>query len=118
ARHLLMADLRIDSHHLRMGEGRNESEICARRWKVEIAPRFIGLGLESKLVAISLRQRVFAQEIECFAKPLDRLRRVLRSVDFGALAAAPENVEFGTKLGAEIHRVHGLLNGIESNSRI
>ena len=51
------------------------------------------------------------------AEPLDRLDRILRRVDFGALAAAPEHVGPRAQLHAEVHRAHRLLQRVGADAR-
>ena len=52
------------------------------------------------------------------AEALDRLDRVLRRVDFGALASAPEHVGARAQLHAQIHRAHRLLHGVGADAGV
>jgi hypothetical protein len=63
-RHRLVRDFGVEADHVWMVEGLNESQSVADRRQVNISPWLVRLGLEREPVAIALRDRVLAQEIQ------------------------------------------------------
>src|SRR5262245_24740760 len=94
--HLFVSDLRIDTDHVRMVERGDETEHRAGCRQVNITTRFIRFSLERKAIVVTLVDRVFTQEVERFAIPLQRFTRIFCSIHFSALASTPENVDMRT----------------------
>src|SRR5262245_10142552 len=118
ARHLLVADLRVDADHFRVIERVDETQVGAGRREVDVAARLVRLGFERELVAVALRDRIFAEEVHRLAEPLYRLAGVSPRVDLGAFATPPEDVYLRAYFGAEVHRAHGFLNRVKADARV
>src|SRR5262245_55332415 len=118
ARHQLVTDLRVDADHFRVIERVDETQVGAGRREVDVAARLVRLGLERELVAVALRDRIFAEEVHRFAEPLYRLAGVSPRVDLGAFAPPPEDVYLRAYFGAEVHRAHGFLNRVKADARV
>src|SRR5262245_34949588 len=118
ARHLLVTDLRVDADHFMMIERVDETQVGAGRREVDVAARLVRLGFERELIAVALRDRIFAEEVHRLAEPLYRLAGVSGRVDLCAFAAAPEDVNLRADLGAEVHSAHRLLNRVKADARV
>jgi hypothetical protein len=118
ANHVFMGDLGVDADHVRVVEGADEGQITRRRGEVQIAPWFVRLRLERKPEVVLSVADVGAQEIQRLSDSPESLDGVLRGVDLGALPAAPEDVEAGAQLDAEINGAHRLLQRVGADVRI
>jgi hypothetical protein len=83
--------------------------------KVDVAARLVGLGFQRELEVIPVVLHVAAQEVEALPEPLGGLDRILRRVHLGAFPAAPEHVDVGAQLHAQVHRAHRLLQGVRAD---
>ena len=118
AGHVLVGDLRVHADHLGVIERRDEREHGTGRREVDVAPRFVRLGLEREAQVIALILDVRAQEVHRVPVPAERHQRVLRGVGLHALAAAPEHVGRRTELHAQIDRPHRLLQRVRADLRV
>src|SRR5262245_35178248 len=118
ARHLLVADLRVDADHFWVIERVDEPQVGAGRREVDVAARLVRLGFERELVAIALRDRIFAEEVHRLAEPLYRLAGVSPRVDLSAFTPPPEDVYLRAYFGAEVHRAHGFLHRVKADARV
>src|SRR5262249_58437092 len=104
--------------HLRVSERGDETQVRGSRRKVDVAARLVRFGLERETQLVLLIDRVLAQKIDRLAEALDRLDRILRRVDLCTFASAPEDIGARAELDAEVHRAHGLLDGVGSDARV
>ena len=82
------------------------------------AARLVRLGLQRELVAVLLRDRVFAEIIDGLAQPFDGVIRPTAPVGLRSLATAPHHEDLRAELRAQIHRAHRLLQRIGAHARI
>src|SRR2546423_3797476 len=113
-----MRHLGVDANHLWVIEGADKGQRVSHRRQIDVAARLIGLGLHREHVAVALVDRVRAQEIQRLAQVLDPLAGILAGVRLRALAPAPENVDPGAELGAEVHAAHRLLQSKGADARV
>src|SRR4026207_33094 len=112
-RHLLVADFRIDTNHLRAIESRNEPQHGACSRQIDIPTWLIRFRFERETIVVALIDRVFAKEVQSFAIPLQCFARIFRGIYFSAFPSTPENVNMRTQFGAEVHRPHRLLQRVQ-----
>ena len=110
AGHVLVGDLGIHAHQLRVVEGRDEPEIGAGGREVDVAARLVRLRLEGEAVVVAVGDRVLAQEVQRLAEPPDGDVGAPAAVRLGPLAPAPHDEDPGAQLGPEVHRPHRLLH--------
>ncbi len=110
--HMFMGHLRVDADHLGVVEGGDEAEHSPGGGQVEVTAGLVGLGLQGESVVVALVYAVFAQEVEGLAEPPGGVERILTGVGLGPFATAPEDVDFGPQLRAQVHGTHGFLQGI------
>ena len=108
-RHRFMRKFRIDSHHLRMLQGRNKPKIMTRGRHIDIAARLVGLGFHGKAIPILLRDVVFAEIVDRLSQTFYRLIRAAAGVSLHAFAASPQHKNLRSQLGAQVHGPHSLL---------
>ncbi len=77
-----------------------------------------GLASSANLRSYLLIERILAQEVQRFAKPLAGVERALAGIGLGAFAAAPEHVDLRAQFDAEIDRAHRLVQRIGAHLRI
>ena len=112
ARHVLVRHLRVHAHHLRMIEGGDETQHVTGGGQIDVSARLVGLGFQRELQVVALVSHVFAQEVQRLAETLARVQWVLGRVALCALAAAPEDVDLGPQLDAQVNGVHRLVQGV------
>ena len=117
-RHRFVGHFGVNSHHFGAVKGGDESQHRTHGWQKQVSARLVGLGLERKAHAVALVDAVIAEEIERLAKPRVASGQVLGGVDFGALAATPENIGFSAQLSTQIDRPHRFLEGEAAHLRI
>ncbi len=115
---MLVRDLGVDAHHLGVVERLDEAEEGAGGRQVDVVARLVGLGLEREHQVVLPVLDVVGQEVERVAEALAGVERVLGGVALDALAAAPEHVDLGAELDAEVDRVHRLLQRVGPHARV
>ena len=73
-----------------------------------VAARLVGLRLEREPKGVALVDGVLAEDVEGFLEAVEGSREILRRIDLGALAAAPEDVGLGAQLGRQVEVAHDL----------
>src|SRR5689334_12363871 len=116
--HRVVRDFRIEPDHLRMLERLDEGERVADGRKVDVTARLVRLRLEGEPIAVSLRDRVLAEEVQGVPKPAEGVAWILCRVRLRTLASAPEDIDLGAELIAEVHRAHRLLQRVPPDPRI
>jgi hypothetical protein len=69
----------------------------------------LGLASRAKLEVVALVEHVLAQEVQRLAVALDGVTGVLGRVGLDPLAPAPEDVDLGAQLDAQVDGAHRLL---------
>ena len=93
AGHLLVTDLGVEAHHLAVLERLDEGQRMSDGGQEHVAARLVGLRLEREPNVVALVDGVLAEDVEGLLEAVEGSRgEVLRRIDLGALAAAPEDV--------------------------
>ena len=114
SRHLLMRDLWIHSHHLRMSEGGNKAQVVACGRHVDIGSRFVRFRFQRELVSVTLIDVVFAEEVHGFAQTLDRVIGPPARIGFDSFPSAPKNEDIGSQFCSQIHGLHRFLESVSA----
>src|SRR5579883_588528 len=110
--HVFVRHLWIDTNHLWMVQRVDEGEHVADGWQVDIGARLIWLRLQSEAQVVAVVNYILAQEVHGVAHALEGHNRVFRRLRVNAFAPAPEDVNAGSQLRAQIDCLHGLLQSV------
>ena len=107
--HRFVREFRINSHHLRMVQGRNESQVMTRSGHIDVAARLVGLGFHGKAISKFLRDVVFAEIVDRFPQTSYGIIGAAARIRLNAFAASPQHKNLRAQFGAQVHGAHGLL---------
>ncbi len=96
----------------------DKAQHAARRGKEDVAARLVGLGFEHEGVVVALRLAVVGQKVEAVAEPGKRIQELAARVHLGALAPAPEVVDFRAELMTQVHAQHGFLQRVGADAGV
>ena len=116
--HRLVRDLGIHADHLGTRERRDEVQHVRGRREIDVGARLVGFRLEGEAQLVAAIDHVLAEEVHAVPHARDRGPRIAAGVGLGALAAAPEDVDLGAELDAEIDRVHRLAQRKGAHARV
>ena len=114
-RHLLVANLRVEAHHVGVFEGVDERESVAHGRQQDVATRLVGLGLDREAQPVPAVDDVLGQRVEGLFETVERDPHVLGGLGLGALPAAPEHVGLGAEFGGEVEVAHDLAEGVSAH---
>jgi hypothetical protein len=110
--HLLVADLRVQAHHLRALQGADEPQRVADRRQQDVAARLVGLGLDREPDAVALLGHVLAEQVQALLVAVQRGPHVLGRVVLRALAAAPQHVGVRAQRRRQVDVAQHLAQGV------
>ncbi len=108
AGHLLVPDLWVDAHHLRVLELVDEGQRMPDGRQENVAPGFVGLRLDGEAHGVSLVEHVLAEQVEGLLVAVECGSNILGRPGLSAFATTPRDEGLRTELGRKVDVVGGL----------
>ena len=100
--HLLVPDLRVHPHHLRVRQLLDERQRVPDGRQQDVAARLVGLGLDGEPQVVAAVEHEAAQQVHRLAVAVERGPDVLGRVVLAALATAPQHERLRAELGGQL----------------